>query len=295
MIRKAIVLAGGAGTRLYPLSLVASKQLLPVYDKPMIYYPIATLMLGGIREVLLISTPTDLPRFQALLGDGSRLGMKFSYAAQEKPAGIAQAFLIGADFIGSDPVCLILGDNIFYGNLDFFRRALQLEEGGCVFGYRVKDPERYGVVEMGPDGSVLSLEEKPAQPRSSYAVPGLYLYDGNVVEVCRSLKPSARGELEITDVNLDYLRRGKLRVQVLGRGMAWLDTGTQASLLEASNYVAAIENRQGLKIACLEEIAYTQGFIGRDDLKRLIEELPRNEYRAYLQALADGVTDGDDR
>ncbi len=295
MIRKAIVLAGGAGTRLYPLSLVASKQLLPVYDKPMIYYPIATLMLGGIREVLLISTPTDLPRFQALLGDGSRLGMKFSYAAQEKPAGIAQAFLIGADFIGSDPVCLILGDNIFYGNLDFFRRALQLEEGGCVFGYRVKDPERYGVVEMGPDGSVLSLEEKPAQPRSSYAVPGLYLYDGKVVEVCRSLKPSARGELEITDVNLDYLRRGKLRVQVLGRGMAWLDTGTQASLLEASNYVAAIENRQGLKIACLEEIAYTQGFIGRDDLKRLIEELPRNEYRAYLQALADGVTDGDDR
>jgi glucose-1-phosphate thymidylyltransferase len=295
MIRKAIVLAGGAGTRLYPLSLVASKQLLPVYDKPMIYYPIATLMLGGIREVLLISTPTDLPRFQALLGDGSRLGMKFSYAAQEKPAGIAQAFLIGADFIGSDPVCLILGDNIFYGNLDFFRRALQLEEGGCVFGYRVKDPERYGVVEMGPDGSVLSLEEKPAQPRSSYAVPGLYLYDGKVVEVCRSLKPSARGELEISDVNLDYLRRGKLRVQVLGRGMAWLDTGTQASLLEASNYVAAIENRQGLKIACLEEIAYTQGFIGRDDLKRLIEELPRNEYRAYLQALADGVTDGDDR
>jgi glucose-1-phosphate thymidylyltransferase len=287
MIRKAIVLAGGAGTRLYPLSLVASKQLLPVYDKPMIYYPIATLMLGGIREVLLISTPTDLPRFEALLGDGSRLGMKFSYAAQEKPAGIAQAFLIGADFIGGDPVCLILGDNIFYGNLDFFRRALQLDDGGCVFGYRVKDPERYGVVEMAPDGTVLSLEEKPSQPKSSYAVPGLYLYDSSVVDVCRNLKPSARGELEITDVNLDYLRRGKLRVQVLGRGMAWLDTGTQASLLEASNYVAAIENRQGLKIACLEEIAYTQGFINRDELQGLIHGLPRNEYRAYLQALAD--------
>jgi glucose-1-phosphate thymidylyltransferase len=287
MIRKAIVLAGGAGTRLYPLSLVASKQLLPVYDKPMIYYPIATLMLGGIREVLLISTPTDLPRFEALLGDGSRLGMKFSYAAQEKPAGIAQAFLIGADFIGGDPVCLILGDNIFYGNLDFFRRALQLDDGGCVFGYRVKDPERYGVVEMAPDGTVLSLEEKPAQPKSAYAVPGLYLYDGQVVDVCRNLKPSARGELEITDVNLDYLRRGKLRVHVLGRGMAWLDTGTQASLLEASNYVAAIENRQGLKIACLEEIAYTQGFINRNELQGLIRGLPRNEYRAYLQALAD--------
>ena len=287
MIRKAIVLAGGAGTRLYPLSLVASKQLLPVYDKPMIYYPIATLMLGGIREVLLISTPTDLPRFEALLGDGSRLGMKFLYAAQEKPAGIAQAFLIGADFIGGDPVCLILGDNIFYGNLDFFRRALQLDDGGCVFGYRVKDPERYGVVEMAPDGTVLSLEEKPSQPKSSYAVPGLYLYDSSVVDVCRNLKPSARGELEITDVNLDYLHRGKLRVQVLGRGMAWLDTGTQASLLEASNYVAAIENRQGLKIACLEEIAYTQGFINRAELQGLIHGLPRNEYRAYLQALAD--------
>ena len=287
MIRKAMVLAGGAGTRLYPLSLVASKQLLPVYDKPMIYYPIATLMLGGIREVLLISTPEDLPRFQALLGDGSRLGMKFSYAVQEKPGGIAQAFLIGADFIAGDPICLILGDNIFYGNLDFFRRALQLEQGGVVFGYRVKDPERYGVVEMAPDGTVLSLEEKPVRPRSPYAVPGLYLYDGAVVEVCRRLRPSARGELEITDVNLDYLRRGALRVQLLGRGMAWLDTGTQASLLEASNYVAAIENRQGLKIACLEEIAYTQGFIGRGDLLRVVETLPRNEYRAYLQSLAD--------
>jgi glucose-1-phosphate thymidylyltransferase len=287
MIKKAIVLAGGAGTRLYPLSLVASKQLLPVYDKPMIYYPIATLMLGGIREILIISTPSDLPRFEALLGDGRRLGIRFSYAIQEKPAGIAQAFLIGADFIGGEPVCLILGDNIFYGNLDFFRRALRLEDGGCVFGYRVKDPERYGVVEMGPDGRVLSLEEKPVKPKSTYAVPGLYLYDGEVVEVCRRIQPSGRGELEITDVNLDYLRRGKLRVELLGRGMAWLDTGTQASLLEASNYVSAIENRQGLKIACLEEIAFTQGFIGLPELRAVIEGLPKNEYRAYLQSLAD--------
>ena len=285
--QKAIILAGGAGTRLYPLTRVACKQLLPVYDKPMIYYPLATLMLGGIREVLIISTPKDLPHFRDLLGTGENLGMRIDYAAQPRPAGIAQAFLIGAEFIAGDPVCLILGDNIFYGKLDFFREALALESGACVFGYQVRDPERYGVVEFGADGRVISLEEKPKQPKSPFAVPGLYVYDGKVVEICRNLQPSARGELEITDVNLEYLRRGELHVRVLGRGMAWLDTGTQASLLEASNYIAAIENRQGLKIACLEEIAFTQGFIERAALDRLIEALPKNEYRDYLRMVRD--------
>jgi len=284
---KAIILAGGAGTRLYPLTRIACKQLLPVYDKPMIYYPLATLMLGGIREVLIISTPKDVPQFRDLLGTGANLGMRIAYAEQPKPAGIAQAFLIGAEFIGTDPVCLILGDNIFYGKLDFFREALALESGACVFGYQVRDPERYGVVEFGPDGRVISLEEKPTQPKSPFAVPGLYVYDRKVVEICRALRPSARGELEITDVNLEYLRRGELHVRVLGRGMAWLDTGTQGSLLEASNYIAAIENRQGLKIACLEEIAFTQGFIGPEEFDRLIETLPKNEYRDYLQMVRE--------
>ncbi len=283
MTKKAIILAGGAGTRLYPLTRVACKQLLPVYDKPMIYYPLSTLMLGGIREVLIISTPKDLPQFRDLLGDGKRLGMRFEYLEQEKPAGIAQAFLIGADFIGNDPVCLILGDNIFYGNLDFFREALRLGRGACIFGYAVRDPERYGVVEFGPDGKAISLEEKPKQPKSAYAVPGLYVYDNHVVDICRNLKPSARGELEITDVNLEYLRRNDLNVRVLGRGMAWLDTGTQASLLDASNYIAAIENRTGLKVACLEEIAFNQGFINDAQLDAVIEALPRNEYSEYLK------------
>ncbi len=283
MTKKAIILAGGAGTRLYPLTRVACKQLLPVYDKPMIYYPLATLMLGGIREVLIISTPKDLPQFRSLLGDGARLGMKLSYLEQEKPAGIAQAFLIGADFIGNDPVCLILGDNIFYGNLDFFREALRAERGAYIFGYAVRDPERYGVVEFGPDGKAISLEEKPKQPKSSYAVPGLYVFDRQVVDICRNLAPSARGELEITDVNLEYLRRGELHVRVLGRGMAWLDTGTQASLLDASNYISAIENRTGLKIACLEEIAFNQGFIDAAQLDAVIADLPKNEYREYLE------------
>jgi glucose-1-phosphate thymidylyltransferase len=253
----------------------------------MIYYPLATLMLGGMREVLIISTPKDLPQFRDLLGTGGNLGMRIEYAEQPKPAGIAQAFLIGADFIGDDPVCLILGDNIFYGKLDFFREALSLESGACIFGYQVRDPERYGVVEFGTDGRVISLEEKPKQPKSPFAVPGLYVYDRKVVEICRALRPSARGELEITDVNLEYLRRGELHVRVLGRGMAWLDTGTQASLLEASNYIAAIENRQGLKIACLEEIAFTQGFIGRGEFDSLIEALPKNEYRDYLCMVRD--------
>lgn len=287
MIKKGIILAGGAGTRLYPLTRIACKQLLPVYDKPMIYYPLATLMLGGIREVLIISTPKDLPQFRDLLGDGARLGMRIEYAEQAKPAGIAQAFLIGEEFIAGDPVCLILGDNIFYGKLDFFRQALQMAEGACVFGYQVSDPERYGVVEFDRDGRAISLEEKPAQPKSPYAVPGLYCYDKRIVEICRSLKPSARGELEITDVNLEYLREGKLHVKILGRGMAWLDTGTQASLLEASNYIAAIENRQGLKIACIEEIAFNQGFITEPQLRALAGDLPKSPYREYIEMVCD--------
>ena len=286
MTHKAIILAGGAGTRLYPLTRVACKQLLPVYDKPMIYYPLATLMLGGIREVLIISTPKDVPQFRDLLGDGARLGMRLAYAEQPKPAGIAQAFLIGAEFIGGSPVTLILGDNIFYGKLDFFREALRLGKGSCVFGYQVRDPERYGVVEFDAAGKAVSLEEKPAQPKSHFAVPGLYVYDGQVVDICRNLQPSPRGELEITDVNIEYLRRDQLHVKVLGRGMAWLDTGTQASLLEAANYIAAIQNRQGLMVACLEEIAFHQGWIDRAQLAALVEALPKNEYREYLQMVA---------
>jgi glucose-1-phosphate thymidylyltransferase len=290
--KKAIILAGGAGTRLYPLTQIVCKQLLPIYDKPMIYYPLATLMLGGLREILIISTPKDLPKFRDLLGDGSRLGMKIEYAAQEKPAGIAQAFLIGADFIGDAGVTLILGDNIFYGNLDFFREALAIGRGACVFGYKVRDPERYGVVEFGADGRAISLEEKPAQPKSQFAVPGLYVYDNRVVEICKNLKPSPRGELEITDVNLEYLRRGELNVRLLSRGMAWLDTGTQASLLDAGNYIAAIENRTGLKIACLEEIAHYMRFIGSAQLASLIAALPKNEYREYLQLVLDEKNHG---
>jgi glucose-1-phosphate thymidylyltransferase len=286
MNRKAIILAGGAGTRLYPLTRIACKQLLPVYDKPMIYYPLATLMLGGIREVLIISTPKDVPQFRDLLGDGTRLGMRIEYAEQPKPAGIAQAFLIGADFIDGAPVTLILGDNIFYGKLDFFRDALRLGKGACVFGYQVRDPERYGVVEFDAQGKAISLEEKPAHPKSHFAVPGLYVYDDQVVQICRDLKPSARGELEITDVNIEYLNRGELHVKVLGRGMAWLDTGTQASLLEAANYIAAIQNRQGLMVACLEEIAFYQGWIDRAQLAELVTTLPKNEYREYLQMVA---------
>jgi glucose-1-phosphate thymidylyltransferase len=283
---KGLILAGGAGTRLHPLTRVACKQLLPVYDKPMIYYPLATLMLGGLREVLIISTPKDLPQFRALFGDGAHLGMRLEYAEQARPAGIAQAFLIGEQFIGGDGCSLILGDNIFYGKLDFYREALRLTEGACVFGYEVRDPERYGVVEFDASGRVLSIEEKPAQPKSRYAVPGLYVYDRQVVEICRTMKPSARGELEITDVNLEYLRRGQLKVKILGRGMAWLDTGTQTSLLEAANYIAAIQNRQGLMIACLEEIAYKQGWIDAAQLGRSIAALPKNEYREYLERVA---------
>ncbi|MCL4158527.1 UNVERIFIED_CONTAM: hypothetical protein GTU68_043154 [Idotea baltica] len=283
MNRKGIILAGGAGTRLYPLTDVACKQLLPVYDKPMIYYPLSTLMLGGIKEVLIISTPKDTPMFEQLLGDGSRLGLKIEYAVQPEPKGIAQAFLIGEDFIGDDGCSLILGDNIFYGKLDFFRRALELEEGACVFGYPVRDPERFGVVEFDKDGTVLSLEEKPEKPKSNYAVPGLYVYDDQVVAMTKALKPSARGELEITDLNREYLNAGKLKVEPLGRGIAWLDSGTPTSLLEASNYIATIEHQQSYKVACLEEIAFNQGFIDEAQFRSVIGAVRSPDYREYLE------------
>ncbi len=293
-MNKAIILAGGSGTRLYPLSRIVCKQLLPVYDKPMIYHPLSTLMLAGIQDVLIISTPHDVPRFRDLLGDGQRIGMRISYAEQAKPEGIAQAFLIGADFLaGAAHSVLILGDNIFYGNLDFLRDALRIGSGACVFAYPVGDPERYGVVEFDEEGRAISLEEKPAKPRSNFAVPGLYVYDSEVVEICRGLTPSARGELEITDVNLNYLRAGKLQVRQLNRGMAWLDTGTPVSLMEASNYIAAIEHRQGLKIACLEEIAYAKGFITREQFEALIAALPRSDYRAYLERALVSRWDGE--
>lgn len=285
MNKKAILLAGGAGTRLYPLTKIVCKQLLPVYDKPMICYPLATLMLGGLREVLIISTPKDLPMLQDFLGDGSRLGIQLEYAVQPKPEGIAQAFLIGAGFLGDSGASLILGDNIFYGKLDFYREALSLERGACIFGYRVRDPERYGVVEFGADGRALSLEEKPKNPKSYFAIPGLYVYDNRVVEFCRQLQPSARGELEITDLNSMYLKERELHVKLLGRGMAWLDTGTQTSLLEAGNYIATIEHRQGLKIACLEEVAFRMGFINESNLQRIVDGLPKGEYRDYLRVV----------
>lgn len=286
-INKGIVLAGGAGSRLYPLTLVASKQLQPVYDKPMIYYPLATLMAAGINDILLISTPHDTPRFQALLGDGSRWGIKLSYKVQPEPKGIAQAFLVGEEFIDNKPVCLILGDNIFYGKMNLDRIVAEFAGGARIFGYPVHDPERYGVVEFDANGTVLSIEEKPKQPKSNYAVPGLYLYDNHVVETAKSIAPSPRGELEITDINLDYLRRGKLTVERLGRGIAWLDTGTHKSLLEASNYIEIIESRQGLKIACLEEIALRRGFIDCVHMRQIIHETPTSPYREYLQQVYD--------
>jgi glucose-1-phosphate thymidylyltransferase len=291
MSKKAILLAGGAGSRLYPLTKIVCKQLLPVYDKPMICYPLATLMLGGLREILLISTPKDVPMLRDYLGDGSQLGIQLEYAVQPEPKGIAQAFLIGADFVGNDGTALILGDNIFYGKLDFFREALALPSGACIFGYQVRDPERYGVVEFAPGGRVISLEEKPKKPKSQYAVPGLYVYDQQVVEHCRSLRPSTRGELEITDLNSIYLRQNLLHVRLLGRGMAWLDTGTQTSLLEAANYIATIEHRQGLKVACLEEVALRMGFIDQGQLEKLIGGLAKGEYRSYLQLVCDEGAD----
>jgi glucose-1-phosphate thymidylyltransferase len=286
-MKKAILLAGGAGTRLYPLTKIVCKQLLPIYDKPMICYPLATLMLGGLREVLIISTPKDLPMLQDYLGHGAQLGIRIEYAAQPKPEGIAQAFLIGAKFVGDSGASLILGDNIFYGKLDFYRDALALDRGACIFGCQVRDPERYGVVEFDAEGKAISLEEKPTQPKSHFAVPGLYVYDAKVVDLCRTLRPSARGELEITDLNLLYLQRGELHVKLLSRGIAWLDTGTTRTLLEAGNYIATIEHRQGLKIACLEEVALRMGFITQSDLTRIVDGLPKNEYRDYLRLVCD--------
>jgi glucose-1-phosphate thymidylyltransferase len=287
MNKKAILLAGGAGTRLFPLTKIVCKQLLPIYDKPMICYPLATLMLGGLREVLIISTPKDLPMLRDYLNDGAHLGIRIEYAEQPKPEGIAQAFLIGAKFIAGSGASLVLGDNIFYGKLDFYRDALSIERGACIFGYQVRDPERYGVVEFDTDGKAISLEEKPKQPKSSFAVPGLYVYDERVVELCQTLRPSARGELEITDLNLLYLRHNQLHVKLLGRGIAWLDTGTTTTLLEASNYIATIEHRQGLKIACLEEVAFRMGFIDQAQLASLIDRLPKGEYRNYLRMVCD--------
>ncbi len=279
---KGIILAGGSGTRLHPITLVASKQLQPVYDKPMIYYPLATLMLAGIREVLIISTPDDLPRFRALLGDGSSWGIELQYEVQARPEGIAQAFLIGADFIAGSDVCLILGDNVLYGRMRLDQSVDDFEGGALIFGYPVRDPERYGVVEFDERGGVLSLEEKPEKPRTNLAVPGIYLYDSNVVETAQALEPSARGELEITDLNLAYLERGELRAERLGRGIAWLDTGTHESLLDAANFIATIESRQGLKIACLEEIALRRGYLSRDQYQQMLEGMPDSPYRNYL-------------
>jgi glucose-1-phosphate thymidylyltransferase len=286
-MKKAILLAGGAGTRLFPLTKIVCKQLLPIYDKPMVCYPLATLMLGGLRDVLIITTPKDLPMLRDYLGDGTQLGIRIEYAEQPKPEGIAQAFLIGAKFLGASGASLILGDNIFYGKLDFYRDALAIERGACIFGYQVRDPQRYGVVEFNAAGKAISLEEKPKQPKSHYAVPGLYVYDERVVDFCRSLRPSARGELEITDLNLLYLKEKQLHVKLLSRGMAWLDTGTQTSLLEAGNYIATIEHRQGLKIACLEEVALRAGFIKQSQLSTIIDRLPKGEYRDYLQLVCD--------
>jgi len=285
---KGIILAGGAGTRLHPLTLAVSKQLMPVYDKPMIYYPLSTLMLAGLRQLLLISTPMDLPHFRQLLGNGHQLGIDISYAEQPRPEGLAQAFQIGADFIGNDPVALILGDNIFYAQgLSRTLQGCTQPTGGIIFAYHVQDPERYGVVEFDPTGKVLSIEEKPIQPRSSYAVPGLYFYDNTVVDKARNLRPSARGELEITDINRLYLEEGRLNVRVMNRGTAWLDTGTHQSLLQAGQFVQIIEERQGLKIGCIEEIAYRMGFIDADQLRQLAQPLRKSGYGNYLLGLLE--------
>jgi glucose-1-phosphate thymidylyltransferase len=284
---KGIILAGGSGTRLYPVTNVVCKQLLPIYDKPMIYYPLSVLMLAGIRDILIISTPEDRGKFETLFGDGSQIGLRISYAVQPKPEGLAQAFIIGKDFIGDENCCLILGDNVFFGHSlpDILDRAVKMEKGGLVFGYWVNDPHRYGVVEFNDDGKVLSLEEKPVKPKSNYALPGLYFFDGKVTEIAQNIKPSARGELEITEVMNDYLKRGELNVELLGRGFAWLDTGTHESFIEAALFIQTIQKRQGLKIACVEEIAWRMGYIDKDQLKQLAEPYMKNEYGQYLMAI----------
>ncbi len=286
---KGIILAGGSGTRLYPLTRAISKQMIPVYDKPMIYYPLSVLMLAGIRDILIISTPKDLPLFKQLFGDGSHLGLSLQYAEQPKPEGLAQAFIIGKEFIADDTVSLILGDNIFFGHgfTHILRQSAQLKSGGLVFGYLVRDPHRYGVVEFDSNRNVIGIEEKPEKPKSKYAVPGLYFYDNDVVEIAEKVKPSPRGELEITDVNNEYLRRGKLKVEPLGRGFCWLDTGTHESLQQASSYVQAVQERQGLKIACIEEIAYELGYIGLSEMEHLAKDMLKNQYGQYLQAVIE--------
>ena len=291
---KGIILAGGSGTRLYPLTKAISKQIMPVYDKPMIYYPLSTLMLAGIRDVLIISTPRDLPVFEDLLGTGEQLGMHFAYAVQEQPRGLADAFIIGADFIGKDSVALVLGDNIFYGQsfskvLRNVAQTVENEKGSVIFGYYVRDPREYGVVEFDENGKALSIEEKPEHPKSNYAVPGLYFYDNDVVEIAANVKPSARGEIEITSINNEYLRRGTLRVETLGRGFAWLDTGNHDSLLDAADFVAAFQKRQGLYISCIEEIAYKRGFINKEQLLALAEPLLKTNYGKYLVEVANGL------
>lgn len=288
---KGIVLAGGAGTRLYPSTIACSKQILTVYDKPMIYYPLSTLMLARIREVLIISTPRDLPVFRELLGDGSQLGMRLCYQVQEQPKGLAEAFLLGADFIGGDSVCLVLGDNIFYGYRfsERLRKAALRQDGATIFGYHVSNPEEFGVVEFDDNGNVISIEEKPKHPKSNYAVPGLYFYDHNVVEIARKVKPSARGELEITSINNAYLKQGKLKVELFGRGMAWLDTGTHRSMLAAANFIEAVQTRQGLYVACLEEIAYRNRFIDKEQLLQQAKRLEKTEYGQYLYQVAGTV------